>query len=476
MRRLLGCCSACSLWIAEQAYAASALQTAYYHELTQQRTRELLLQALPQWALGVNIIAATTLYFVWRSQRDIPHFNWLLGACLTGNVVNITLLYPDLLPAVLIDSLLCAWMYCLTRILFTHPTFIQQRWFTALAAGLLVALGLAGEFGGIATHTGLLAATFSLLTIISAASLYLNARHKRDPKLSLMLGVFLLGLSGALDNLAVLYNWHLVAQLEQIVPLNPLAQMLAVILALYFLVTHHANNQLQLSQLNATLDSRVRDAEYELEDRYRLLTHDALETAAIRERRNIYQSIHEDLSDKLLQLIYRAPTPETADLARAALAELRDTQKLQPEQQKPLLHILADAFAEVQTRCDQAGKLLSWQVSADLEAFSFNARQESALTRTLREAISNLFKHARASEVSIQFSIQEHSPNTLLYIVSDNGVGIDPARPSGRGLVNIRHRLEELGGQVTISAADNGGTCLQFFLPFVGEKTQWQTA
>lgn len=453
------------------ASAASALQRTYYENLALIRTRELLYQTVPQWALGVNLIAAVTLYFVWRSQRNVPHFNWLLGACLSGNVINLTTLFPNFLHPLLVDLLLSAWLYCLLRILFTHPTEALQRWLTTFSAGLLVGLGFARELGGSNAHALLIALAFSVLTLVAATRLFLNLRDKRTPKISLLFGVFLLGLTAVIDSISYLLDGHLDTHPQQLFLLNPFAQMIAVILALYFLVTRHANNQLELSELNANLDARVREAEHELEDRYRLLKQDAVDTAALRERRSIYQSIHEDLSDKLLQLIYRAPAPETADLARAALAELRDTQKLDPEQHKEVPHILADALAEVQTRCEQAGLQLAWQVSPQLETLKLNARQESALTRTLREAISNLLKHAHAKHVEICFWLDDSSQKELQYTVSDDGVGIDPARPKGRGLINMRQRLEELGGQVGISTANIGGTCLHFSLPFSSEHS-----
>ena len=467
MLRLRSAIALFFITLAPLARAATSTQIDYYQELALMRTQELYLHSLPQWALGVNLVAATILFFVWRSQRNVPQFNWLLGACLTGNVNNISVLFPDLLHPLFVDILLSAWLYCLTRILFTHPSFSLQRWLNASAALLFVLFGFARELGGADAHATLLSIALLLLTFAAAARLYQHLRSARSPKISLLLGVCILGICTMLDKLGALLDWPL----EQRILFSPFAQMIAVILALYFLVARHANNQKQLSLLNATLDNRVREAEIELEDRYRLLTQDAVDTAALRERRSIYQSIHEDLSDKLLQLIYRAPAPETADLARAALAELRDTQKLHPEQNRAVPDILADALAEVQTRCDQVNLHLTWNVSPQLEPFTLNARQESALTRTLREAISNLFKHAYASAVEISFWCNDTSPQEIHYRVQDDGVGIDPTRPQGRGLINMKQRLEELGGQIAVCSAESGGTSLLFTLPLTAEQT-----
>lgn len=455
--------------LAANALAATSLQTDYYESLALQRTREILFETFPQWALGVNLVAAAILFFVWKSQRKVSHFDCLVGACLTGNVVNLNALYPALFPALVVDLLLSVWLYFLLRILFNTLSTSEQRWLTGFVVGILVTLGFAFELGGANARSVVLALAFCALTGFAAKQLYQHVRVTPSPKISLLLGVFILGLSGVVDNTAYVLDWHLPQHPDQQLLLVPLAQIIAVILALYFLVTRHANNQIQLAALNATLDYRVREAERELEDRYRLLTQDALNTAALRERRNIYQSIHEDLSDKLLQLVYRAPTPATADLARAALAELRDSQKLQPNQQRPLIHILADAFAEVQSRFDLAGVNLTWQVATEVEYINLNARQESALTRTLREAVSNLLKHAQARHVAISFTMNTTSPSELHYSVTDDGVGIDPGRPSGRGLINMRQRIEELGGSVVFISTPSSGTAVNFYLPISGD-------
>lgn len=468
MLRLRAVCLLLSLTLSQHIRAATPLHADYYQEMALRSSRELFFQALPQWALVVNLVAATILYFVWRSQRNIPQVSYLVGACLVGNVTNLSSLYPEWLNPLFADTLLSTWLYCLARLLFSQPSATQQRWLGACAALLLITFGFARERGGTSAHAAALSVAFLALSTTAALGLYKLTVPSQRPKLSLLLGVLLLGLSGLLDNLSSVLNWTL----AQHILLSPFAQIIFVILVLYYMVSRHASNQLLLTHLNATLDIRLHEAERELEDRYRLATQDAVEAATVRERRNIYHSIHEDLSDKLLQLIYRAPTPETADLARAALAELRDTQRLHPEEHRVVPHILADALAEVQSRCEQVNLRLIWQVAPQLESYTLNARQESALTRTLREAVSNLFKHARASEVEICFRLSDGLPRSLHYSVSDNGVGIDSTRPRGRGLINMRQRLEELGGEISIGSTSHGGTSLLFSLPFTSELSK----
>jgi signal transduction histidine kinase len=66
----------------------------------------------------------------------------------------------------------------------------------------------------------------------------------------------------------------------------------------------------------------------------------------------------------------------------------------------------------------------------------------------VKELLNNIIKHAKASEVRIRFTYNE-----LLEIeIADNGCGIDfkQKRPFGNGLINIRTRMENIGGEFFI--------------------------
>ncbi|MGA2245226.1 MAG: two-component regulator propeller domain-containing protein [Verrucomicrobiota bacterium] len=83
-----------------------------------------------------------------------------------------------------------------------------------------------------------------------------------------------------------------------------------------------------------------------------------------------------------------------------------------------------------------------------------------------KEALHNVVKHARASEVSIFLN-----PDGLGFVlaVRDNGRGFDPAavpeRPGrGNGLKNMRQRLEKLGGRFEIRSAPGSGAEIRFVI------------
>jgi signal transduction histidine kinase len=81
----------------------------------------------------------------------------------------------------------------------------------------------------------------------------------------------------------------------------------------------------------------------------------------------------------------------------------------------------------------------------------------------LREALTNVAKHADAKDVEVELSVDQAG---LQLRVRDDGRGIDPAAPRGFGLANLADRAAALGGAVTISSGRDGrGTALVLRLP-----------
>ncbi|RPJ86482.1 MAG: PAS domain-containing sensor histidine kinase, partial [Acidobacteria bacterium] len=99
-----------------------------------------------------------------------------------------------------------------------------------------------------------------------------------------------------------------------------------------------------------------------------------------------------------------------------------------------------------------------------------------SLFRIFEEALSNIQKHARATQVIVRL---ESGAGRLLLEVHDNGKGIDDARilaPDSLGISGMRERVGRLGGDLCIETNDCGGTSVIVSLPLeAGRHGQTQT-
>jgi len=80
---------------------------------------------------------------------------------------------------------------------------------------------------------------------------------------------------------------------------------------------------------------------------------------------------------------------------------------------------------------------------------------------TLREALTNVGKHAVATDVIITITAGDE----LRLVVADNGRGMSDAGDGGRGLRNMRSRAERLGGGLDLGKSREGGTRLTWHIP-----------
>ncbi len=90
---------------------------------------------------------------------------------------------------------------------------------------------------------------------------------------------------------------------------------------------------------------------------------------------------------------------------------------------------------------------------------------EVSIYRIANELLYNAKKHASASTVFISLW-EDHLTNSITLMVEDNGIGFNPHNAEGLGWKNIRHRVQYLGGKISIDSNKNGSTIIiEFVLP-----------
>jgi signal transduction histidine kinase len=97
---------------------------------------------------------------------------------------------------------------------------------------------------------------------------------------------------------------------------------------------------------------------------------------------------------------------------------------------------------------------------------------EATLYRVLQGALSNVAKHAKASDVTVALGALRSA--VIVMVIEDDGVGFDPARlttDTAFGVTAMRDRIQALGGRLHIesrtsrSGSGKRGTRIEIDLP-----------
>jgi two-component system, NarL family, sensor kinase len=93
---------------------------------------------------------------------------------------------------------------------------------------------------------------------------------------------------------------------------------------------------------------------------------------------------------------------------------------------------------------------------------SLSMSLKSNLYRIIQELFSNVSKHAKANQIMISFTQHEEVLNIMF---EDNGQGFEVVNSNGIGFSNIKERVTNLGGQITIESTIGTGTTIIIELP-----------
>jgi signal transduction histidine kinase len=101
----------------------------------------------------------------------------------------------------------------------------------------------------------------------------------------------------------------------------------------------------------------------------------------------------------------------------------------------------------------------------------FSSEVEIHIYRIVLEALSNVMKHSKASEVVVQL---EEKENSLFLSITDNGIGFNwnpfghvEEGLSGVGIVSMQERANFLKGQMSILSKPGSGTTIRVHVPLL---------
>jgi len=142
---------------------------------------------------------------------------------------------------------------------------------------------------------------------------------------------------------------------------------------------------------------------------------------------------------------------EVEEISRRALAEIREAVR------GIRVAGLQEELANARLACEAAGV----ELTAEAGVMDLPPRVEAVAALALREAVTNVVRHARAGRCRVRI---EQGPEALRLEVSDDGRG--GAAADGVGLAGMRERVEGLGGRVERDGRE--GTLLAVEIPLPG--------
>ncbi|WP_346014389.1 sensor histidine kinase [Rubrivivax gelatinosus] len=188
----------------------------------------------------------------------------------------------------------------------------------------------------------------------------------------------------------------------------------------------------------------------------------AVERGRHEERLRIAQDLHDDIGARLLTLMYQAQTPEMEDYIRHTLLDLKTLTRGLAASEHRLSHAAAEWKADLTQRLNAAQVQLGWSVEYDRDV-RLTVVQWSALTRVIRELVTNSLYHGHATRVDVQLVL---AGARLSLLVADDGEGHDPQGwAHGLGLGGVRKRVKLLGGEVRWRENEPSGIACEVQLP-----------
>lgn len=169
------------------------------------------------------------------------------------------------------------------------------------------------------------------------------------------------------------------------------------------------------------------------------------------ERDRIAKDLHDDVSGRLLTSLHRTDPSQVHSDVRAAIADIRTIVAGLEGQQCQIDELLGSLRHDIRERLEAANIECRWTVDDEVgqPAATLSYSLQKALTSALREAVTNVIRHAQATCAEVRIGLHRQD-NTLWLrvIIMDDGVGIPPDAHRGHGSKNIEDRICSLGGRI----------------------------
>lgn len=243
------------------------------------------------------------------------------------------------------------------------------------------------------------------------------------------------------------------------------------------LVMDFADSLIMEDTQRARMKQELERQEQELNALYAANLASDRERTTLQERQRIMQDMHDGLGSHLISSLAMSERGQLSPsqinhLLRDCIDDLRLAIDSYNENNNPFGVALGNLRFRMAPRMKAAGIRLSWQVDDAIDEAGIPSAMTLPLLRVLQESMTNVLKHADATEVQIEVACLRDG---LRLAIRDNGIGFDVHTVRrGKGLSGIEKRARTMGATVQIdsrsadpaaSASSNQGTHIVLQVP-----------
>ena len=244
--------------------------------------------------------------------------------------------------------------------------------------------------------------------------------------------------------------------------------VIIVLLFLFLWFRHRAKTQKLFREQEALIHQQEKE---QLQQEQVLKEVQALIEGQDKERNRIAQELHDGVGGQLAS-VNLGLSHLNEDLKSDALGTVTTNLSKVFQEIRQISHELSSnnikykdfkvLLAELQQQYNDAFSMdISMFPEDCVDAIAFEDKHH--LYRIIQEVLTNVSKHANASEVNV--SINKHE-DELVLIIEDNGVGFAIEKSEkGIGLSNVEERVTALKGKFTVDSALGRGTSLIINIP-----------
>ncbi|WP_299362629.1 sensor histidine kinase [Winogradskyella sp.] len=239
----------------------------------------------------------------------------------------------------------------------------------------------------------------------------------------------------------------------------------------FYLIQKNTKRKQKLAEQEKALESQKLATVLKEQE---LVTIDAMIEGQEKERQRIANDLHDDLGGLMatVKLHFNAlkdkESPELFDKTNALIEEAYQKVRSVAHAKNSGVIAKQGLLKAVKNMADKVSA--SNKLNIEVTDHGLDQRLENSLELTLfrmiQELITNVVKHAEATEATIHLTNHEDSINIM---VEDNGKGFNPSQitktKKGMGISSIDKRVEHLDGKLTIESENNKGTTIIIDIP-----------